>query len=159
MITYILIGLLSAGITLFLNYCIGSPASEKFSPYEIFSNYTVWLSKMRLKQVQILDTYTEQYHDNLKRITTLREKINLDNDFRKILYEAAEPFFTWERAAGMCPVCTGVWIAFLSYLTSLFVELSYSPPITLGFILDNLLSFIIIIVVSHITIRLLNKIL
>lgn len=137
------IGLLAGGLTLFLNYCIGSPASEKFSPYEIFSGYTVWLSKRRLKEAQLLRTYMEQYHENLKRVTTKPERINLDNDFKKILYEAADPFFTWERGVGMCPVCTGFWI-------SLFSGLVFT---------QNLLHLVIIIVTSHITIRILNKIL
>lgn len=135
------IGLLSAGLTIFINYCIGKPASE-FSPYEIFSFYTVWLSKRRLKQMYLYNQYQEQlYHSLIGKKNY--EQVQIKNDFKKIIYDAAEPFFTWERALGMCPVCSGLWI-------SLFFGLIFT---------QNILHLVIIIVTSHITIRILNKIL
>ena len=136
------ISILAACITLFLNYCIGKPASD-FSPYEIFSSYTVWLSIRRLKNVGLYDQYSEQYHDNLQRVKTKHEVISLKNDFKKMLYNAADPYFTWERAVGMCPVCTGFWI-------SLFVSI-------LAFL--NILQIVETIVFSHIIIRIANKLL
>ena len=136
------ISILAACITLFLNYCIGKPASD-FSPYEIFSSYTVWLSIRRLKEVGLYDQYSEQYHDNLQRVKTKYEVISLKNDFKKMLYNAADPYFTWERAVGMCPVCTGFWI-------SLFVSI-------LAFL--NILQIVETIVFSHIIIRIANKLL
>lgn len=135
------IGLLSAGVTIFINYCIGKPASE-FSPYEIFSGYTVWLSIRRLKKVNLYEKYKKQLDENLSS-TGQYEQVLIKNDFKKILYDAAEPFFTWERAFGMCPICTGLWISLI-----------------FGFLFtQNLLSLLVIVITSHITIRLLNKIL
>lgn len=146
------IGLLAAGITLFINYCIGSPASEKFSPYEIFSSYTFWLSKRRLKQVDLWTTYSKQYSESLLTTQSRAVRISIQNDFKKMVYDAADPFFTWERAAGMCPVCTGFWIALITFLVNnLLAGIRLSNY--------NLLHLVIIIVVSHITIRILNKIL
>ena len=140
--TIIEISILAACITIFVNYCIGKPASD-FSPYEIFSSYTVWLSIRRLKEVGLYDQYSEQYHDNLQRLKTKYEVISLKNDFKKMLYNAADPYFTWERAVGMCPVCTGFWI-------SLFVSI-------LAFL--NILQIVETIVFSHIIIRIANKLL
>lgn len=135
------IGLLSAGLTIFINYCIGKPASE-FSPYEIFSFYTVWLSKRRLKQMYLYNQYQEQlYHSLIGKKNY--EQVQIRNDFKKIIYDAAEPFFTWERAFGMCPVCTGLWISLIFGL--IFTQ--------------DLLYLLIIVITSHITIRILNKIL
>lgn len=142
MIEILYFGLIAASITLFLNYCIGKPADE-FSPYEIFSSYTVWLSIRRLKNVGLYDQYSEQYHDNLQRVKTKHEVISLKNDFKKMLYNAADPYFTWERAVGMCPVCTGFWI---SLIIAILVSL-------------NILHIIEIVVFSHIIIRVINKIL
>jgi len=136
------ISFLAACITLFLNYCIGKPASE-FSPYEIFSSYTVWLSIRRLKEVGLYDQYSEQYHDNLQRVKTKYEVISLKNDFKKMLYNAADPYFTWERAIGMCPVCSGFWI-------SLIVAILAT---------GNILHILEIVVFSHIIIRIANKLL
>jgi hypothetical protein len=138
----IFIAFVAAGVTIFTNYCIGKPASE-FSPYEIFSGYTVLLSIRRLKVVGIYDTYRQQYEENLSRMKTKSEIINLKNEFKKMLYNAADPFFTWERAAGMCPVCTGFWI-------SLFIGILVN---------QNISGIIEIIVLSHILIRITNKIL
>lgn len=137
-----IIGVLAAFLTIFLNYTIGKPGSEKFSPYEIFSFYTVWLSKRRLKNVGILCQYESQYEENNERIKSRNQHITLKNDYRKIYYEAAEPFFTWERAFGMCPVCFGFWVAVIVnfYCTEPFIN------------------SVCIILISHIVIRLLRKI-
>ena len=136
------ISILAACITIFLNYCIGKPASD-FSPYEIFSSYTVWLSIRRLKEVGLYDQYSEQYHDNLQRVKTKYEVISLKNDFKKMLYNAADPYFTWERAVGMCPVCTGFWISLIIAILAT----------------GNILHIIGIVVFSHIIIRIANKLL
>lgn len=138
-----LFGFIVAGLVHFLNYCMGKPASDKWSPYEIFSFYTVWLSERRLRQVELLDTYMEQYNENFERAETEHQKIKLKNDFNKMLYDAADPFFTWERSIGMCPVCFGFWVALITGLV--FTQ--------------NLLHLSTIIVISHIFIRLFNKIL
>ena len=136
------ISILAACITLFLNYCIGKPAGD-FSPYEIFSSYTVWLSICRLKEVGLYDQYSEQYHDNLQRVKTKYEVISLKNDFKKMLYNAADPYFTWERAVGMCPVCTGFWISLIIAILAT----------------GNILHIFEIVVFSHIIIRIANKLL
>lgn len=146
-----IVGVIAAGVTHFHNYTIGKPASDKFSPYEIFSRYTVWLSIRRLKVVGLYDGYIEQYKENLERQTKKHEVINLKNDFKKILYDAADPFFTWERAVGMCPVCTGFWISLIIGLVIFVV-----PGLT---IVQNISGLIEIIVFSHISIRIFNKIL
>lgn len=137
----IIIGILCGFCTLFINYCIGLP-SNGFSPYEIFSSYTVFLSIRRLKRLGLYSKYQSQFQQGLALTKTKDQVITFKNDFKKIIYDAAEPFFTWERAAGMCPVCSGVWI-------SLFSGIWFT---------QNLLYLLIIVVVSHITIRLLNKI-
>ena len=134
--------LLASAVTIFLNYCIGKPAND-FSPYEIFSSYTVWLSIRRLKEVGLYDQYSEQYHDNLQRKKTKYEVISLKNDFKKMLYNAADPYFNWERAIGMCPVCSGFWI-------SLIVAILAT---------GNILHILEIVVFSHIIIRIANKLL
>lgn len=141
MIESIIIGSLAACLTIFINYCIGKPGGE-FSPYEIFSGYTVWLSKRRLKKVGLFWQYWDQFKDNEQRNETHAGLITLKNDFNKILYEAADPFFTWERAAGMCSVCSGVWI-------SIIVGCCFS---------QNIFELIVIVITCHIIIRILNKI-
>lgn len=148
MLLLIEIGFLSGCLTIFLNYCIGKPAGE-FSPYEIFSRYTVWLSIKRLQNVGLYQQYIDQYNENILRTDTVHGIIALKNDFKKMLYDAAEPYFTWERAVGMCPVCTGVWIAWLTFFLGM----------GLNYFAFSFVYLIIIIVISHITIRILSKLL
>lgn len=136
------LGILTAFLTIFLNYTIGKPSSE-FSPYEIFSSYTVWLSIRRLQQLGLYQTLIQDYNENLKRAVTPAQEIDQRNEFRQRLYNEAEPYFTWERAVGMCPVCTGFWI-------TLFTSLIFT---------QNFFYITAIVVISHITIRLLNKLL
>lgn len=140
--TILTIGVLAACLTLMINYGLGKPSGE-FSPYELLSGYTVWLSIRRLKVVGLYKNYQKQYSDSLGRATTKSQMISVKNDFKKMIYNAADPFFTWERAAGMCPVCTGFWVSLICAL----------------FFSNNLSEIIGITVISHITIRILNKIL
>jgi hypothetical protein len=51
------LGILSAFLTIFTNYIIGKPGGE-FSPYEIFSGYTVWLSIKRLQSIGLYKEHT-----------------------------------------------------------------------------------------------------
>lgn len=141
MINILIFGILCAFLTAFLNYCIGKPGGD-FSPYEIFSFYTVWLAKGRLKKLGLLEMYHRQYNDSLISAQHLYEYTNIKNDYKKMLYNAAEPFFTWERMVGMCSVCTCFWVTFI---TSIFFY-------------ENIVYLFINILISHITIRLLNKI-
>lgn len=136
-----IVGIISGFLTMFLNYCMGKPGSE-FSPYEIFSFYTVWLSERRLKKVGLFQTYADQAIESAKRAKAEHELIDLKNGFKKIIYNAAEPFFTWERMIGMCPVCFGFWV-------SLIVSICFTL---------NIVYIATIIVTSHIVIRLLSKI-
>lgn len=146
--TFYEIGILSALLTIFLNYIIGKPGSE-FSPYEIFSSYTVWLSKWRLKRLGLYEQYEKQFGFNNAKYEY--QLIGLKKDAAIILYNAAEPYFTWERAIGMCSICTGVWVALISGIFwELFNDFSF---------LENALYLLSIIVISHVVIRLLNKLL
>lgn len=144
---FFIIGALAAALTLFLNYCFGKPSGE-FSPYEIFSSYTLWLSKKRLIKVGLWDQYLQQFTEGISQLKTHHEIITFRNDFKKMVYDAADPFFTWERAVGMCPVCTGFWV---SLIVGIFNISIYSE---ISLILVNLG---IIILTSHLTIRILNK--
>lgn len=134
------VALLSACITIFINYCIGKPGSE-FSPYEIFSSYTVWLSKRRLIKLGLYSSYVNQLSANLSD-KKKHEQIEILNDFNRILYNAANEFFTWERMIGMCSICTGFWV---SLATGFFFT-------------QNFVYLVSIVVISHVLIRLINKI-
>lgn len=136
------ISLVAVGLNTLINYCIGKPGSD-FSPYEIFSDYTVWLSACRLKRIGLLDDYSKQYHETLTTKTKEHEIREFKNDFARVIYNAAEPFFTWERAFGMCSICTGFWVSLLTGLLFTF----------------NILELVEIIVISHLAIRIVNKIL
>lgn len=134
------VSLLAASISLFVNYCIGKPGGSEFSPYEIFSGYTVWLATWRLKRLGSYGAYESQF--DYKSARSESQLTELHNDAARIIYNAAEPFFTWERAFGMCVICTGFWISLAIGLVFTF----------------NFLSLVEIIVFSHIIIRLLAKI-
>lgn len=141
MTTMIVIGILSGCLTLFLNYCMGKPGGE-FSPHEIFSFYTVFLAKQRLKRIGLYEQYADQYKENKKRLESYPALLALKNDFKKVMYDAAEPFFTYERMLGMCPVCFGFWVSLISGF----------------FFTTNVVDLTAIVAISHVTIRILNKI-
>lgn len=127
------IALFASCLNLFINYCIGKPGGN-FSPYEIFSGYTVWLSKRRLIKENQFNQYKEQYDQSKKNPIS-------KHDYHTMLYNAADPYFTWERMIGMCSVCTGFWVSLIT-----------------GFCFTNNLVYLLsIIVISHLLIRIFNK--
>jgi len=132
---------LAASLSIFINYIIGKPGSE-FSPYEIFSFYTVWLSKRRLHQMRLLAQYQKEFNLNIAHKSKY-QIADMNKDFKRQLYNAAEPFFTWERAVGMCSICTGFWISLATGL--IFTQ--------------DFFTLLKIVVFSHILIRILNKLL
>jgi hypothetical protein len=141
------LGFIGACLTLFLNYIIGKPSNE-FSPYEIFSFYTIWLAKRRLNSLGLLKSYQQDFSQNLMGKQPY-EIIEMKNDFKRLLYHSADPYFTWERAVGMCPVCTGFWISLIT--GSIFYH---------NFLLyQDFFELTKIVVFSHVLIRILNKIL
>ena len=133
---------LAASLSIFINYIIGKPGSE-FSPYEIFSFYTVWLSKRRLEKLGLYAQLWEQCVESAKNAESKHQLISLKNDMRKIYYNAADPFFTWERAVGMCSICTGFWISLATGL--IFTQ--------------DFFTLLKIVVFSHILIRIFSKLL
>lgn len=141
MILILSLGISTALLSFFINYCLGKPGSDHFNTGEIFSWYTIWLSKKRLKKLDLLDTYLIQLKENIMSKTSISSIIQVKHDFNKMMYEAAEPFFTWEKAVGMCIVCTGFWM-------SLFTSLIFTKNIT---------DIAAIILLSHSIIRVLTK--
>lgn len=128
----VLYGVLSAFLSLFVNYCLGKPGSENFSPHEIFSWYSAWLAEWRLMRTD-RKKYTE-WIDGSDAST---------KDLWRMIYQEAEEKFTWERAVGMCVICTGFWI---SLICGFFYTLD---PVQI----------VEIVLIAHIFIRLLSKIL
>lgn len=141
------IALIAACVSLFINYCIGKPGSSEFSPHEIFSSYTVWLATWRLKRLGNYGAYEAQF--DYKSAKSEAQLIELENDAAQIIYNAAEPFFTWERAVGMCVICTGFWISLVVGIIAMFFN-------HLG-VRETFLSLVEIIVLSHVIIRILSK--
>ncbi len=152
MIEVLFISLVAASLTLFLNYCFGKPSGE-FSPYEIFSSYTIWLSIRRLRSLGLYQEHLTQYEVAVKKARSVHEVLTIKQQFKSILYNAADPFFTWERAAGMCPVCTGVLVTLGTGLVAEIV-LNLLPGLSFS---ENLLYLLSIIFISHVLIRLINK--
>ena len=120
-------GLLAGFLSVFINYCIGKPGGKEFSPNEIFSFYTVWLAKLRLKRMGVLHQYEGDQGEQ--------------SEMKKVIVEAAERYFTWEKAFGMCVVCNGFWV-------SLICGICYT--------LDPV-SIFEIVLISHVTIRIIAK--
>lgn len=120
-ITY---GLFAAFLSVFINYTL--------QPGEIFFTYSYTLAKWRLKKMGQWD----QYENIIKDVGETKEA-------KKLAYDAASEYFTWEKMVGMCVICTGFWIALICGLFYTF------NPVTL----------LEIILVSHVTIRILAKLL
>lgn len=118
------IGLFTAFLSLFIDYTL--------KPGEIFFEYTFILAKNRLKQEKIWEQYQ-----------AMIDEAGKTKEVKRIIYEAASEYFTWEKAIGMCVICTGFWI---SLICGIFYTLEVAPLIE-------------IVLISHVSLRILTKIL
>lgn len=125
----ILIFLLStipAAFNYFLDYCLGRPMDDKPNPKEIFSGYSLWLAKRRLK---------------IERVVVL----HVESEDNKAIMLEAQKYYTWEKAMGMCIYCTGFWCALIAAAIFYFT-------IPLSFINKSLM-FLLVPIFSHSILR------
>lgn len=118
--TIIFYATLTALLSFFIDYCIGRPSTD-FSPHEIFSKWTLKLAENRLRSIGLWASFDRQLRDAFSQTMTQEDYNSLRISFKKMLVQQAMPFFTWERACGMCPVCTNVWINVLFIVVQIFV--------------------------------------
>lgn len=115
-------GFFSAFLSVFISYTL--------QPGEIFFTYSYTLSKWRLKRMGQWDQYENIIKD-----------VGVTKEVKKIVYDAASEYFTWEKMIGMCVICSGFWI---SLVCGFFYTLD---PVKIAEI----------VLISHVTIRILSK--
>ncbi len=105
--TIILFSCVPALLSYFLYYCFGQPMSDEPKTREIFSFYPLLLAKRRLTKEQIADIEKMFSHfpDDPLNKAEAKKEIHLT------ILKMARETFTWEKAFGMCIICTGFWIA------------------------------------------------
>jgi len=145
-------GILCGCLTVFLRYLIGL-GHDQFNPADLFASYTVFLSERRLKIMGALKDLYRDYMNSMTGCHTDAERAHVRMDYKVMLHNQAAPLFTWERAAGMCAVCSGVWLGMVGWA---FFEWFLPHP---GPGIKHFFDFLIIILTSHVSIRLLNKVL
>lgn len=117
-ITSILLAAIPACFSYLLDYALGQPMSEKASVKEIFSWYSIALSKNALpekKQQEIIAGLSPMLHSDdpdLRRQG--KEQLNMS-----YLLVGKEYFF-YQKALGMCPFCTNFWIALIAAIVFIF---------------------------------------
>lgn len=142
--TILFYGVFTALLSFLLDYCLGRP-SGNFSPYEIFSRYTLFLAESRMKKIGLWSDFYKQRQEAGALTSSLAELDETITSFDKMMVQRASDFFTWERAVGMCPVCTNVWINVIFMVVNIFT-------LHLG-----LLPLLYILLVSNFLIRLIIR--
>jgi hypothetical protein len=95
-----------------------------------------------LRKTGLWFEYLYQFEEQNKRAKNRADRILIKQDFKRIIYEAADPYFTWERMVGMCSICTGFWIALACGI----------------YFKENFLHLGAVVIISHVTLRIFNKI-
>lgn len=109
----IFLSFVPACFSYFLDYCLGFPSSDdKLGTSAIFFWYTFRLARRRL---------TPKQHNDI--VMGLKGMLDHDDpatrhEGKRLLKIAVvmegRKYFKWELAFGMCPFCTGFWIALIS---------------------------------------------
>ena len=148
MTDFLILIVFPALLVFFIDYLIGRPSDEKFSINDIFSGYTFLLSRLRLHRMGVLQVLKIQLSSQLSAAKTKKEIADIQISFRRMVIETARPYFSWEKAAGMCPVCFHVWIFVANYL--------YQTE-KIFFSFENIITFTFNLTISHLIIRVLKK--
>jgi hypothetical protein len=115
---------LSAAISYMLDYGLGKPGSDEISVTEFLTGWTFILAKRRLIKYKLYNELTEIFLP----AGNMYQKVLLDQELKKTVIEKGKDFFTWEKAFGMCIICTGFWIALaLSIIFIFTIELAVLP--------------------------------
>lgn len=140
-ILLVLGAVISAAISVFLNFALGKPGAaaepnmdgeELINPHAVLFDWTLELANRRFRR-HYSDKEQKEWE---KQYTTMREGVNC---YQKQLYHLQEmrdrvvkgrEFFTWEHAAGMCIYCTNFWVSLAVSVIMLFlVQLSFLPTV------------------------------
>lgn len=108
-------------ISLLIDVCLGHPAKEQgFDSRAIFSNFSAWLAKLRLKRFRMYDGIKDTYITNIKADIPFVKHV-AKQAFKEDVFNTAKEYFTWELGFGMCPVCTNIRISIVVALVCFFV--------------------------------------
>lgn len=125
----ILLASIPAAWNHFLDYCFGEPMGDEPKTKEIFSFYSLALAKRRLKQKNLLDDVYSTFESMLMNDDRAIRRDGLDQLKKTIIFEGRK-YFTFEKALGMCPICTNFWVsAFCSTIFYFTIPTNYIDPI------------------------------
>ena len=130
-----------------LDYGLGKPGDENFNKQALLFRWSFFLAKKRLKKNGAWKSLYAQHSQNLTFSISTEERLIYTNNFKMIVFQNAQPFFTYEMILGMCPVCTHLWVTLSIFLS---VDIFYFSVNI--FIFMHYLSF------SHLLIRLFKRI-
>lgn len=108
-ILILLLSLIPTCFSYLLDYCLGQPGSDEFHPREIFSGYTIWMSKTMLPKERLKQIYDD--HESLLKDPDPLVRSQWKDQMNKVIIEDAKKLFTWEKSIGMCIFCTNFWIS------------------------------------------------
>ena len=130
-----------------LDYGFGRPGDDTFNHHALLFGWTYILAKRRLKILGEWDDLARQQNAQMQHVTSIREEIEVNAEFRRAVVDRARHFYRWEMALGMCPICTTFWWTFFCFL---MVNIFYCKV--------NIITFTLYFLLSHLLIRLIKKI-
>jgi hypothetical protein len=145
--TIILLSLVPCCLGYFLDYCLGQPGSDQPKVSEIFSGYTLWLSRKALQPGRMQEIYSD--HQPLLSSEDAMTRVQGDQQVKQVIIEDAKKLFTWQKAVGMCPFCTNVWISWL-FVVVLFIVIPFHA---LTVVIPPICLFLLIPIFSHTILR------
>ncbi len=104
------------GMSNFLDNALGYPGKEFTNEIDtgaIFFGWTYQLAYMRVESLRGEKWMRELSDKVLAEFTEQADILQAVKDFKRAIVAEARPYFTWERAVGMCIYCTNFWISVL----------------------------------------------
>lgn len=137
----IVLSLIPACFSFFLDYCLGHPGQEQINSKAILFGWSYYLAKRRVDRNQ-MNGLVMAFKDLLNSDDPT-QRAQGQSQLKLTVFVQGRNCFTYEQAFGMCLYCTNFWISQITALT-LFM---YVPGQTPG------LYFLLIPIFSHSILR------
>lgn len=142
----IYLALLPALLVYMLDFGMGEPGNDSPNVHGLLSFWPQYLAKQALKKAGAWDMLYKQYLDQVNFATDGLQLARINTEFKKMVFQQGRELFTWQYAAGMCPICFHFWI-------NIFFIIS----VNIFYFEVNIITFIPQLLIGHFFIRLFKK--
>lgn len=129
-----------------LDFGFGHPSSDHPNTKALLAFWPLFLAKKALQKAGVWADLYDQYTDQIMAATNGLQIANIKKQFKQMVLQQGKDLFTWQHFAGICPICTHFW-----------PNLFFISLVNIFFLKENIIIFMLTLLLGHLIIRVLSK--